>query len=452
MSYEAIICRIKTYPHPNADKIQLGMAQGSQVVVGFDIKDQQLGVFFPSDGALTDEFCTANNLYPIYDEDEKKIGGGFIDPKQRRVKAQTFRGQRSEGFWLPLSYFSYTGYPLSSFREGETFTELNNHKICYKYVVSGSEGETFTELNNHKICYKYVVSGSVENSQKRELPQLPMHLETKKFRYEVDQLANKENCTFYITEKLHGTSGRTGYVQVERKKMWWMNLLEKYLGIHINTKEYQLVTGTRRTLKASHSHPGINSFRYFISDVLAPFIKKGEAVYYEILGYRLDGCKIQHAMSPKSVDKDFAKQWGDSMNWSYGCTPKSPLLVAVYNWTLTTEAGTRFTYPWEYIKHRVNEIANALNNPKVKVITVPFICDLTSDDIRSRSIDLASFIEQLTEQTSTFKTCYQEGVCIRVETNGTLYDIYKNKSFPFRMMEQGNKDNEIADIEELSEI
>jgi hypothetical protein len=442
MSYEAIVCRIKTYPHPNADKIQLGMAQGSQVVIGLDIKDQQLGVFFPSDGALTDEFCTANNLYPIYDENGKKTGGGFIDPKQRRVKAQTFRGQRSEGFWLPLSHFTYTGYPLGAFREGYTFTSLNGHEICYKYVVPSerlhishfsSTGYLLGAFQGRKIL-----------SNKKELTQLPMHLETKKFRYEVEALKHKKNCTFYVTEKLHGTSGRTGYVQVERKKTWWMNLLEKYLKIKIDTNEYQLVTGTRQTLQFGYS--GRDSYRYLVSDVLAPFIKKGESVYYEILGYKLDGGKIQHDMSPKAVDKEFAEQWGDSMNWCYGRTPESPLLVAIYNWTLITETGTKFTYPWDYITYRVNKIAQVLNNPKVEVITVPMLHRFTSEDLNI--MNLSGFIELLTEQPSTFNTCYREGVCIRVERNGTLYDIYKNKSFPFRMMEQGNKDKDIIDIEE----
>lgn len=63
MSYQAIIARVSTRPHPNADKIQLGTVCGSQVVVSLDTQDGELGVYFPVDGVLSHEYCVANHLY-----------------------------------------------------------------------------------------------------------------------------------------------------------------------------------------------------------------------------------------------------------------------------------------------------------------------------------------------------------------------------------------------------
>ena len=87
--YTATITKIKTKKHPNADKIQLGIVLGTQVVIGLDVKDGDLGIFFPSDGQLSLEYCEANNLFPVFDASGKRVGGGFFSLK-RRVKSQKF--------------------------------------------------------------------------------------------------------------------------------------------------------------------------------------------------------------------------------------------------------------------------------------------------------------------------------------------------------------------------
>jgi len=443
--YEAIVSRIRTYSHPDADRIQLGQCQGYQVVVGLDIEDGTLGVFFPSDGALTDEFCKANNLYPVYDEEGKRIGGGFIEPKNRRVKAQNFRGQKSEGFWVPLSYFAYTGFPLESFQEGQAFTSINKHDICYKYVSK----KTQEALNKQGT------------SNRRELLQLPIHLDTKHYRYRKEDIPH--GAKVYVTSKLHGTSGRTAYAQVE-KEYGWFKKIKKYkfltdwlnkLNIPTTYKTYEIVTGSRRVIKQDDKGCGWygnDSFRHSASKLLASYLKKGESVYYEIVGYTEDGSKIQPDMNPQAVSKDFAKKWGKSMSWDYGCLP-GEFKIFIYNWMLSTETGTQYSYPWEYIKKRVKSITDA------KVQLVPEVwepIEITSIDSVQYSCDsdgnellLDTLIEELTEQPSSVGKCYQEGVCLRIEYSGELWGILKNKSFPFCLMEQSNKDNEVLDIEEV---
>lgn len=192
--YQAIVSKINTHKHPNADKIQLGTCFGFQVVVGLNIQDGDLGVFFPTDGQLSDEFCKKNNLYPQFDKDGNRVGGGFIDPKNRRVRAQNFRGAKSDGFWVPLSYFDYL--PKAHLEEGFTFTELCGRPICNKYVNPATTK-----------AIKYSQAKGLRFSIK-ETPLFPMHEDTRQLKYFIGQIP--EGSTIWITEKLHGTSGRTG--------------------------------------------------------------------------------------------------------------------------------------------------------------------------------------------------------------------------------------------------
>ena len=95
MNNQAIIATIKTKPHPNADKVQLGEACGFQVVVGLDVKDGEMGVYFQENLCLSNEFAEANpNLMTYF-------------PKNRRVRAQKFRGEVSDGFWIPVNVLSF---------------------------------------------------------------------------------------------------------------------------------------------------------------------------------------------------------------------------------------------------------------------------------------------------------------------------------------------------------
>lgn len=56
MAYNAIITTITTKPHPNADRIQLGLVLGNQVIVGLNVKDGDRGVYFPPDGIISGQF------------------------------------------------------------------------------------------------------------------------------------------------------------------------------------------------------------------------------------------------------------------------------------------------------------------------------------------------------------------------------------------------------------
>ena len=121
--YKGTVLRIKNVrPHPNADRVKLATCHGNQVVVGLEVEEGHIGVYFPCDGQLSDEFCRANNLYREaslnkFPEDK----GGMFD-SNRRVRAQKFRGEISDGFWVPLHYFGFiqvTGLDVEGFEFDE---------------------------------------------------------------------------------------------------------------------------------------------------------------------------------------------------------------------------------------------------------------------------------------------------------------------------------------------
>lgn len=187
--YEAIITTIQTREHPNADRLLIGDCLGFTVVVGKNTKDGELGIFFPADGQLSDDFCIANNLYPLVNEQGNRIGGGFISRKDRRVKAQNFRQVNSEGFWVPMSYLNYLGN-IPNFEVGDRISSINGNLICNKWISPATRA--------------YINSKGKKNARnRRETPWLTMHPDTKQLRYELGRIPDKS--TVVITEKCHGT-------------------------------------------------------------------------------------------------------------------------------------------------------------------------------------------------------------------------------------------------------
>lgn len=61
--YKAYITELKNVrKHPNADRLQLGDCFGNTVCVSLDFFEGQIGVYFPTDGQLSEEFCEQHNL------------------------------------------------------------------------------------------------------------------------------------------------------------------------------------------------------------------------------------------------------------------------------------------------------------------------------------------------------------------------------------------------------
>jgi len=234
--YEAIVTRVHTRPHPKADKIQLGTCHSFQVVVGLDTKDDELGIYFPTDGQLSELMVIANNLYskearvklglPIVDTDKY----GFFSDK-RRVRAQSFRGEKSDGFWVPLEdiAWAYDGaIPPLDLVEGDTFTALNGNEICRKYETPATRR----------------AQGNLQG-KKRENKCFPKHDATKQFRYVSHDIP--ENAVLYITEKMHGTQGRFAYILDDVALPRWKKYINTLWPI-FTTRQYKYLVGSKNVI------------------------------------------------------------------------------------------------------------------------------------------------------------------------------------------------------------
>ena len=440
MAYKAIVTRLRNVrPHPNADRVQLATCHGNQVVIGLDSLEDHLGVYFPSDGQLSDEFCKTNNLYRDANLNARpKESGGMFDAN-RRVRAQRFRGEVSDGFWVPLHYFGFiqvTGLDV----EGFEFDEWKGVPICNKYV----------NPNTIKIAREN--QGKKTRKAKTSI-MFKEHFDTAHFGRNIHEFDYGQHII--ITEKLHGTSGRIGNVQVEREHSWLERIATR-IGIPVQTLEWKYLNGTRRVVieesKGSQFHdPTIRdkAFKLFNGN-----LRKGETVFFEIVGYESTGATIMPSVDTKGLgDKAFTKMYGDKMTYSYGCE-STQSEVYVYRMTLTTEDGQSIDYAWEDVVKRCNEIG-VKTVPHIRTLTLnelEYECMKTNltDDVDDRDIKehFVQLVEKYGSGTSLLDSRHiKEGVCVRIE-GGINNRTFKFKSFEFKVLEGIVKDSGVVDAEE----
>jgi hypothetical protein len=437
MSYKAIVTKLTNVrPHSNADKVQLATCHGNQVVIGLNHIEDELGIYFPSDGQLSQGFCAANNLFRKAElNSDPEAKPGMFD-ENRRVRAQRFRGEISDGFWVPLSNLDFIGGV--SFVEGFEFDELNGIQICEKYI------------NPATIKAARENQGKKTRTAKTSV-MFKEHFDTAHFGRSLGDFDFGQ--TIIITEKLHGTSGRIGHVKVERD-LTWKDRIAKRLGVKVEETEWKYMNGTRRVVLEETSgtqfhDPTIRdkAFKLFNGN-----LRKGETVFFEIVGYESTGASIMPKVdTTKMNDKEFTKRYGKIMPFSYGCGELQSR-VYVYRMTLTDEDGHSVDYAWDDVVKRCKELG---------VDTVPHIRTMTLNELREDLKSAASPTDDRTVKDVFSKlveaygsgpsildeTHIKEGVCVRIE-GGLNNKTTKFKSFEFKVLEGIIKDSGVVDEEE----
>jgi RNA ligase (TIGR02306 family) len=198
MAYTAFITRLKNVrPHPNADRLQMGECFGNTVIVSLEYGDNQLGIYFPSDGQVSTEFAEANNLLRKKDDAGNNIGG-YMDPDKRNITAIKLRGEKSDGLFLPLTSLATFG-DISELHEGDRIDNFNGHEICCKYVP------------RKNTRHGHVSDGNRTRKKKVNIaPLFTEHADTEQLAYNLG--AFKPGDDIEITLKMHGTSQRTAYL------------------------------------------------------------------------------------------------------------------------------------------------------------------------------------------------------------------------------------------------
>lgn len=434
MGYSAIVARVYVRPHPNADRLQIGDVLGNQVIVGKDTLDGELGIYFPADGQLSVEFATANDLVRRKNEDGTYSGGMFDN--NRRVRAMNLRGVKSDGFWCPMSY-------LDNVVNNQAAKYSSPHGDSFLIVPSLNEGDTLTSYVGVTICGKYETPATIRaKAQKqatsaKKLENFPEHVDSEQFRYAKNEIPSGALIT--ITEKLHGTSGRYGHVRVARE-LSWLEKIAKLFGVKVQDTEHKYVIGTRRTVLKDNdtgtSFYGDESFRR--NAVHGITLDEGEIIYFELVGYTTTGNLIMAEQDTAKLGKEFVKQYGPRMQYTYGCVLNECKLF-VYR---ITKHGVE--YSWSQVQKRCKELG---------LTTVPTL----SVDVYKPigGLDMQTLLEETVNDlmigASTLDpTHIREGVVVRVDSeHGTRF--LKSKSTDFGILEGYLKEKpDYIDTEEIA--
>ena len=446
-------------PHSNADKLQIATFFGNNTCVNLEVHENDVGVYFPSDLQLSEEYCEINHLCR-----KKKDGTpdtGYLDENKRNIRAIKLRGERSDGIYMPLESLAYTGIDISTLNIDDTITIVNGHEICQKYIPR----------TNHRIR----ASGSGNKTRKKKAPIAPLfaeHADTEQLAYNLS--AFKPGDEIEITLKMHGTSQRTANLPVFQgyKRTFW-DWMTRKPGTPIYA--WGGVSGTRRVVLDSYDGGfyGSNEFREQHSKTFEGKLWKGETVYYEVVGFTHTGAPIMASCPNSKVsDKEFTKQYGKETVFSYGCEPnglvEGEYLKLDYNWkkygearlilkpqsdiyvyrmTMTNEDGEVVEYTPDFMRYRCEQIG-------VKTVPVLWKGVVTGGfDHNGCPYSVADEVRDLAESfydgpDPIGKTHVREGVVVRI-LNRPKFTAYKHKNFSFKLLEGIVKDvAEAPDMEE----
>ena len=459
MAYCGYITRLKNVrPHSNADRLLCGECFGNNVIVNLDYTENQLGVYFPVDGKLSEDFANRHNLLRRKDENGNNVGG-YLDPEKRNIKALKLRGEQSDGLFMPLE--SLADYvDINTLNEGDTITTLNGVLICEKYIPrtnrrsnSSTNGKSNKNKKVKTITYPY----------------FDEHIDTAQLAYNMN--AFKAGDLIEITLKMHGTSQRTAYALTKKQKVYpyWIYKIRNLLGLKPKvTESYEYVSGTRRCTLENYDGGfyGSNAFRKQHHDKFVGKLHKGEEVFYEVVGFTDSGTPIMPTVSNKKLnDKEFVKKYGADTVFSYGCdpnggteghyedtvwvNPKSDIYV--YRMTMTNPDGEVVEYSYDYMKYRCEQMG-------VKV--VPMLWRGFADetiDWNDAGMTAGEYVKNISERyydgvDPIGKTHWREGVVVRI-VNRPKFTAYKHKNFVFKVLEGIVKDTATeADMEEAQEV
>jgi hypothetical protein len=134
-----------------------------------------------------------------------------------------------------------------------------------------------------------------------------------------------------VTQKLHGTSGRFGYVRVTNKPTW-KDKVANYFGYH--KEEYDYIAGSRKVIKDTKSD---KEFEHFYADDIwnqaleriKTSIPKDTMIFAEIIGW----------IGDTPVQKGYTYN-----------IPKGEYEIYVYRVAHINRDGIMTDYSWEQVK------------------------------------------------------------------------------------------------------
>lgn len=409
-NYAATIVTIKEiHPLEGSDNIVGTTLFGSQAIVGKDTQVGDVGIYFPAETQLSQEFAYENNLHDHGNLNKDQGTSGYLGDN-RRVRAIRLRGHRSDCLFLPLTSLSYVkGLKLADLKDGDTFDTLLDKSICNKYIVKKTKKEQRLEKNKTKVFSRV---------DKKFLPE---HYDTDNYFRYAETIPVGRWVT--ITQKLHGTSIRVGHTVVARK-LTIRDRAAKVIGAQVKDTEMDYVFGSKRVIK-DINNPNQNHF--YTTDIWTEEGKKLEGllpenflVYGELIGWTPDGGLIQK-------------------NYTYQ-VPQGATDLYIYRVAFINDKGFITDLSWDQVKEFCND-RGLKHVPELYSGPMP-----TQPEIVSWFIDKKFRDDGYPQAVPLDKESpVDEGVCIRVDAMQPY--ILKAKSPLFLEHETKMLDQEATDLE-----
>ena len=419
-------------PHSNADRLQIATIFDSNVIVSLDTHLDDIGVYFPSDIQLSEEFCKVNDLVRRKDENGNPAGG-YLDPNKRNIRPLKLRGEKSDGLYLPITCMMEF-CPISDLKVGDTIGVVNGHEICKKYIPHRTKEYHYTEkVRRQKVNFA---------------PTFFEHCDTAQLTYNLE--AFRAGDVVELTLKMHGTSGRTGYLPLLQPRTLWDKILRR------TRKEYGYVSGTRRIVLDEEHTGGFyedNAFRHYMAAKFKNKLHRGETAYYEIVGFQgPNGAPIMSSVKNSKIsDKAFTKQYGEETVFAYDCDATNSYEdehpcceLYVYRMTMVNDDGDVVDYSPAQIRYRCEQM-------EVKVVPQFEVFVIPQDEPHPGEYVVRKVEEYYDGPDPIGKTHVREGVVARI-LNRNNFAVYKMKNWSFKCLEGIVKDEAAEpDMEEAQE-
>jgi hypothetical protein len=416
-NYLAKIVRLpKPRKHTNADRLQVFSINFMDCITDMNACEGELYVYFPVECEINGAFLSYINAYRESSLNRNRAEVGFFE-KNGRVRAVKLRGERSNGYLLPIEKVEeWAGVNGLEKHEGEEFDTINNLLLVRKYAVPVKESAHTKQGKKPKISR--LIDG-----------QFHFHVDTENIRHCPDKIHPDDFIS--ITYKYHGTSAIIANV-LTKKKLNPIEWLLKKLGAPIKDTEYDVLYSSRRVVK--NEEETINKPGYYNEDIWAVakqeighLIPKGYTIYCEIVGFLKNGAPIQ-------------------ADYDYGCNPTEHKIF-VYRITQTNVDGI----VTELSTAQMQEFCAKTGLNYVEL----FYNGLARDwnpELNSNEHWNENFIVELTKKYNN-KQCHvcknnvpEEGAVIRKEKLFE-FEAYKLKSADFLEYETAQLDKGESDIE-----
>lgn len=427
--YNVYVTKVKNIrPAENADKLNLCEVFGNTTVVDKSVNENDLYVYFPVDGQISEEFGKVNDLFRRKDENGNPCGG-FIDPVKRNIMAIRLRGNKSDGLILPLSSLESFG-DISQLKEGDIVSTFNGHEIACKYIPRQSNRSS-GNFGGNKTRKKKVNIGVV----------FPQHIDSPQLKYNLNSFKTGDLIT--ITEKLEGTSHRSALLPVKKT-----NFFKRLFGIpeKVVYKDY---CGSRRVIieqdNSKSGYYGDNNFRLNIHKKLLPHLTPNLEVFGEIVGWPGEGKPpLMGEVDTKCLgDKNFTKNYGEKMIFHYGCK-NGEYDFYIYRICELDEDGE------VKIEYSTDQIISWCELHGFKYVPILYRGFL------KEAKDIIYLGEKYCDGESTLAHHWREGCVIRRDNNARKFDVYKNKNFNYKVMKgifvEQLSEEDVADNDILEEM